>query len=81
QKIPFDSLARGESSSVMVNNGLRKQRHGTYEGTNYEGYAHIRYDGPNNERFRIHFQYDSKKQRIVVTRITLHLDSASPKKP
>ena len=69
--------ARGEGRTTVRDNNLARMRVFTYEGKQYEMWAHIKYGNKLGEELRIHFAVDNERRRIIVGYIGEHMDNAT----
>ena len=69
--------ARGEGRTTVRDNNLARMRVFTYDGKQYEMWAHIKYGNKLGEELRIHFAVDNERRRIIVGYIGEHMDNAT----
>ena len=74
-----NEYAAKESETVMTNKAMRRQRTFTYEGEDNEMFRHLKIgiDDDVTRTIRVHFHWDSGKQKIVIGYCGKHLSVSS----
>ena len=70
-----NEYAAKESETVMANKAMKRQRTFTYEGQDVEMFRHLKIgvDDDVTRTIRVHFHWDSEKQKIVIGYCGKHL--------